>query len=331
MTKKWLYSVAVGTLLIAGEAMGITIHDVLSNGFWSAEQRGSYEYLMKTTGENVKRTDGKNPYKVLEDGTIEGMLIYTLKCPTITNNIRWKRKMWDHYILKKDGTSQYDDKVRLTANRNKTHKEKTLINERSDLIVTLDEGRRTNAVINGSTAYTVKPLKKDVRPMGPLVGDDWFPDSVEKTRNVVGLFYDTEENAVTNVISDNEAYITRTISQSGFIESYGYSAYPVNEDATLLRVYNTHITTDADHVYVDQTITENSTNNPFYNQQDTYQTQYTATFKKGQWKGSTETITYVTDQQAADWYLNYLKQKQTTQVSSHQPAHWTMNQRQNSR
>lgn len=55
--------------------------------------------------------------------------------------------------------------------------------------------------------------------MGPLVGDDWFPDSVEKTRNVVGLFYDTEENAVTNVISDNEAYITRTISQYGFIES----------------------------------------------------------------------------------------------------------------
>ena len=37
MTKKWLYSVAVGTLLIAGEAMGITIHEVLSNGFWSTD------------------------------------------------------------------------------------------------------------------------------------------------------------------------------------------------------------------------------------------------------------------------------------------------------
>ena len=45
MTKKWLYSVAVGVLLMAGEALGITVHDVLSNGFWSAEQRGTHEYL----------------------------------------------------------------------------------------------------------------------------------------------------------------------------------------------------------------------------------------------------------------------------------------------
>ena len=49
MTKKWLYSVAVGALLIAGEAMGVTVHDVLSNGFWSAEQRVDLVQLEQDT------------------------------------------------------------------------------------------------------------------------------------------------------------------------------------------------------------------------------------------------------------------------------------------
>ena len=45
--KKWLYGVALGALLIAGNAAGITVHEVLSNGFWSAntERRLTLEEL----------------------------------------------------------------------------------------------------------------------------------------------------------------------------------------------------------------------------------------------------------------------------------------------
>lgn len=47
MSKKWLYSVALGTLLVAGDAMGITVHEVLSHDFWSKEQKGTEFYLQQ--------------------------------------------------------------------------------------------------------------------------------------------------------------------------------------------------------------------------------------------------------------------------------------------
>ena len=327
MTKKWLYSVAVGALLIAGEALGITVHDVLSNGFWSAEQRGTHEYLDEATGHHAKTISIKTK-------VITGMasLIWMEKGPNL-NGIKWKGKFWANSCT--SGSALHGDyKEKLTATRNKTHKEKTWTYEQISAKNMHVPGsiEDTNIVMNSSATYTVKSLKKGARPMGPLVVDDWFSDSIEKTWGVDGRFYGTEEHAVTNIVSDNEAYITRTVEQTGYLDKYFYG-YPINEDASLLRTYNTHITTDDDHVYVDQTICENSTNNPEYNQQDAYQTQYIATFKDGRWRESTETITHTSNQQAADWYLNYLKQKQTTRVSSHQPDHWTMNQRprQNSR
>ena len=332
MSKKWLYSVAVGALLIAGEVLGITVHDVLSNGFWSAEQRGTHEYLDEATGHNSKCISSRKArYKETAEG-LEIIRGWTEKCPYL-GGIKWKRKVVEN-IVETPGTFQLKMKEKLIATRNKTHKEKTWNYEQKNEKTMRVPGstRHTNIVMNSSATYTVKPLKKGARPMGPLVVDDWFPNSIEKTWGVDGRFYGTEEHAVTNIVSDNEAYITRTVEQTGYLDKY-FSGYPVNEDASLLRTYNTHITTDDDHVYVDQTICENSTNNPLYNQQDAYQTQYVATFKKGQWKNSTETITQVSNQQGANWWLNYLKQEQTTRVSSQQPDHWTMNQRprQNSR
>ena len=315
MTKKWLYSVAMGALLMAGDAFGITVHEVLSNGFWSAEQRGTHEYLDEATGHHAKTISIKTK-------VITGMssLIWMEKGPNL-NGIKWKGKFW-YNGSGTITTQQGERKEKLTATRNKTHKEKTLTYEQISIKAMAVPGYsgKTNTVINSSATYTVKPLKKGARPMGPLVVDDWFPDSIEKTWGVDGRFCGTEEHAVTNIVSDNEAYITRTVEQTGYLDKYFYG-YPVNEDASLLRTYNTHITTDDDHVYVDQTICENSTNNPLYNQQDAYQTQYVATFKKGQWKNSTETITHTSNEQAADWYLNYLKQKQTTRVSSQKPDH----------
>ncbi len=334
MTKKWLYSVAVSALLMAGEALGITVHDVLSNGFWSAEQRGTYEYLDKATGHNSKYTSSNVKHKKTENG-IEATIGWTQSCPYLSG-IKWKRKVVEN-IVDTPGTFQLKMKEKLIATRNKTHKEKTWTYEQANeksMVVVPGSIEYTNIVMNSSATYTVKPLKKGARPMGPLVVDDWFQTNLEHTHGVDALFYGTEEHAVTNIVSDNEAYITRTVEQTGYLDKYFYG-YPINEDASLLRTYNTHITTDDDHVYVDQTICENSTNNPRHNQQDAYQTQYVATFKKGQWKNSTETITQVSNQQGANWWLNYLKQKQeqTTRISSQQPDRWTMNQRprQNSR
>ena len=327
MKKKWLYSAALGALLIAGNALGITVHDVLSNGFWSTQARGTYETLYDLTdGQNPAKSE-KEKEKTEADGARRLISIWTITSP-IVDGTHWKQKHW-YNGLETDEWRRITKKEKLIATRDKTHKEKTITNAQ----MTMDMMYRytsTNLVNNISSTYTVKPLKKDVRPMKPLVIDDWFPREIDRG-SMHSQFYGTEETAITNIISDNEVYITRTISQSGFIERFG--GYQIKEDASLLRTYNTHITTDADHVYVDQTICENSTNNPLYNQQDAYQTQYVATFKKGQWKSSTETITQVSNKQAANWYINYTKSQQTTQVSSHQPDHWTMNQRprQNSR
>lgn len=323
MTKKWLYSVAVGTLLIAGEAMGITVHDVLSNGFWSAEQRGSYEYLDKATGHHAKRVDKKFKAGEIEEGVYTASVIWTERGPKL-NDINWRGKFWYNYIMTPT-TDKITSKTKLNAIRNKTHKEKTLTCEQThtEIIETIDATYSTNSVMSSSSDYVVKPLKKDARPMGSFVVDDWFPDSMEKRWESEAKFCGTEENAITNVISDNEAYITRTVAQTGYI--YNHRREPINKDASLLRVYNTHITTDADHVYVEQEITEDTQNDPYYIRKNTYQTQYTATFKKGRWKGSTETITRIGNQQMADWYSEYLKpylrQNQTAVVSNQQPDH----------
>lgn len=137
--------------------------------------------------------------------------------------------------------------------------------------------------------------------MGPFVMDDWFPDRMTTTSHHRRRFFGTEHNAITNVISDNEAYITGTISQTGHIDEYDDEK--VDEDSSLLRTYTQHITTDADHVYVEQEITENAKNASMWDAQIIYQTQYTATFKKGRWKGETETISQTSNGQLADWRI----------------------------
>lgn len=169
----------------------------------------------------------------------------------------------------------------------------------------------TNNYITGSSTYKVKPRKKENRPMGPFVVDDWFPSAYEP--NGYGIqprFFGTEENAVTNIISDNEAYITRTISQSGMVDTIGN--VDINAPGSLLRTCNTHITTDENHVYVDQTITEDTISGvhgggPYENGKESWQSQYTATFKNGQWKGSTETITHVAKREISPWWWKYLQ------------------------
>ena len=156
MTKKWLYSVAAGALLMAGEALGITVHDVLSNGFWSVEQRGTEGYLTNVTAsaEKVKK------YKKTQDekGNWEVSKMRVIKS-SVAAPLRWKGKCWYDITIKDEFQRTYLQE-KLTANRNKTYKEKTFIDQWEE-INTMGMGESiTNRCIDGATGYVVKPLKK---------------------------------------------------------------------------------------------------------------------------------------------------------------------------
>ena len=301
MTKKWLYSVAVGALLIAGEAMGITVHDVLSNGFFSSEILETREHLARIT--DWKSFLKKEKMIQDEDGKEKRSFVYINKAYAM-ESVQWKNKS-----LIKQWTSE-DEKVKTWEDVGKLVARRPLYREKgiSDQYRQENYGSYflTNEYLKSTGVYTNKPCKKEARPVGPFVVEDWFPDKMATTSYKNCRFFGTEHNAVTNVISDNEAYITGTISQTGHIDKY--DGEKVNRPASLLRTYTQHITTDADHVYVEQEITENAQNAPQRNSQATWQTQYTATFKKGRWKGSTETFSQTQNSQLADWRLKQLSQ-----------------------
>ena len=77
MSKKWLYSVAAAALLIAGQAAGITIHDVLSNGFWSTQERATEMSLNAETTDNYKEKYKKETETPREDERVSGELSST--------------------------------------------------------------------------------------------------------------------------------------------------------------------------------------------------------------------------------------------------------------
>lgn len=303
MSKKWLYSAALGALLIAGNALGITVHDVFSNGFWSAEHRGTMDYLEKMVPHAVRTK--KERVKENEDGSC--VRSYILVQPSLgRHGVRWKAKSWCTDILTADELI-YNRTVKLT-DKQPGIKECTLMDKQEIEKYSMLYGMTTNIAINTRETYTVKPSERSARPMGPTVIDDWFQETMQSNKFCQYQFCGTEETATTNVVADNEAYITRTIRQSGYLNKF--FDVVIDEPSSLFRVYNTHITTDEDHVYVDQTISETSTNSDWLDYQNNYQTQYTATFNaKGRWKGATETITITQNAHASDWAMNYLKSK----------------------
>ena len=300
--KKWLYGVALGALLVAGNAAGVTVHEVLSNDFWSMEQRGTRENLAEVTGERGPKQ--KKYQRTFDQDTwiekIESCYVY--KGP-LTDKTRWKEKEWSDVTDGRDFYI-YDSVVTLTDQR-PIYREKTITKEHYESQGILDTYYSTNRYVNTQITYTGKPRQANVRPTGPYVVDDWFPDAMTTKSYQECRFFGTEHTAVTNVISDNEAYITGTISQTGHIDKY--KDKKVDQPASLLRTYTQHITTDANHVYVEQEITENTQNDPVYNSQNTYQTQYTATFKKGRWKGEKETISKVSQRDITSWCLKQLQ------------------------
>ena len=227
------------------------------------------------------------------------------------SHARWKNTSRVHYI---DFPFAFiaDENEKLAV-RHEESKEKTTIQLHS-LAKSIYYGDSTNIWVRVQTIYSNKPTKKDARPTGPYVVEDWFPDSMTNLYKRIALaasFYGTEHNAITNIISDNEAYITGTISQTGHIDEFREKI--VDEDASLLRTYTQHITTDADHVYIEQEIIENTQNDPVYNSQSTYQAQYTATFKKGHWKGEKETISKVSNRDMSQWLLDCINNQYRSQ------------------
>ena len=113
--KKWLYGVALGALLVAGNAAGVTVHEVLSNDFWSMEQRGTRENLAEVTGERGPKQK-KYQRTFDQDSWIEKIeSCYVYKGP-LTDKTRWKEKEWSDVTTGRDFYIS-DSVVTLTDHR----------------------------------------------------------------------------------------------------------------------------------------------------------------------------------------------------------------------
>ncbi|MBR5901611.1 hypothetical protein IKZ40_04610 [bacterium] len=292
--KKWLYGVALGALLVAGNVAGITVQEVLNTPY--EEYRGNSSDFFKIFKGYYRGKYNKESHTVDPDGTRRDSFLYTISCPKLVTT-RWKYKEW--YNGEENQTMYGIDNDELLKDVLRGEYKETTTTHRQEKYISDGIGT-TNYTKNIQETYTVKPLKKSAHPMSPLVVDDWFSDH-HTGMNLSANFYGTEHTAVTNIISDNEAYITGTIRQSGYINEY--YGFIVEEPTSLVRTYTQHITTDADHVYVTQDINEKS--QFFYNEERSFQTQYTAKYKKGRWKNVTETISNVAQGSALPWLINY--------------------------
>ena len=309
MSKRWLYSVAVGALLIVGEAMGVTVQDVLSNDFWSPSHRGTAAYMASLTEkEHVLPHSKTLMYKdrTKSDGT--GKFACADVSYASMGKIKWRNTNYLHTNIVKEQESfilYIRDKYKIKAVR-EAHKEKHKITRVATLLQ--DEKQwGQNSDENITTVYKDKIRQPDGKPIKPFVLENWFTEQMTNSWFLNGQLYETKDVAITNVVSDNEAYITRTIHQSGYL--YDWMGYPVNEDAFVLSTYTTHITTDEDHVYVTQDITEKFKNEFICvtDGENNYTTEYVATRKKGRWKTAQETITQTLKSETCPWYYDYKK------------------------
>ena len=283
-------------MLIAGSSAGITVQEVFSNGFFSSEHKGTYEYLSKIGS----RTKWKKRTETTENGyqKISFQQINTDR----TAERRWKSKQW---VVQLDNGINYieDIQLNLTCKR-KPYKEKETTQRHKDLqYCDIDYSQNETT----QTTYTNKIRGKNTRPIGPWELDDWFPSCMKSDEFRKTQFYGTEIDARTNIVSDFEAYITRTIKQTGYIDEW--LKYPVNVPSSMLRTYMTHITTDDDHVYIHQDIREVGKNCMSMDRQEDYTTDYTLTLKKGRCVREKETITKISQENISQWYQDYRKSR----------------------
>lgn len=298
--KKWLYSVALGALF-ASHAFAITTHEVLSNGWWSEDTRATHAYLDEIAPHpNINGKMKKLKVTTDENGNPKSTFVVVYKGPAVAGT-RWTARRSETRI-NADEYQSYDRTEKLTARRHKTYKEKSVDKEQQYGSTYL----LGDVLWNQQDTYTVKPLKKDARPMGGYVVEERFQDEMLFPLRQDFRFDGTQEEAITNFVSDSEAYITGTVRQSGYLNSF--MGYVIGEQASLLRKYTTQVTMDVNNVYVYRKITETTTNEGYSNVQRDYEINQVVTFDdKGRWKNSKETVTSTYKSETADWFKEYLK------------------------
>ena len=311
MNKKWLYSSALSVLLIAGEALGITVHDVLSNGFWSTQERATEMSLNAETTDNYKEKYKKETETPREDGSVEKSYLYTKKGKT-TNDVVWaqSKNYWG-----KTGTANPLENNQQTLKVVSRHRKEQSTSDEWKA-QTLMETCPTNIAEESVASYSFKPCGKGERPVAPFfMNTEWL---ARLTRQFYPSHCWPETlKTETNIVSDMEAQITGRLSRSSVLPAInpppeqmpinpgsGYGAWG---DARY--AFTKKITIEGNQVIIALDVNEFSSFT--HKVQGGIKTKYVATFgKNGQWKKSTEVVSQWRSGHANDWYTNYYRIKQ---------------------
>ncbi|GEM_PF-3753000 len=310
MNEKWLYSSALGVLLIVGEVLGITVHDVLSNGFWSTQERATEMSLNAETTDNYKEKYKKETETPREDGSVEKSYLYTKKGKT-TNDVVWAQSK--NYWGKTGTTNPLENNQQTLKVVSRHRKEQSTSDEWK--AQTLMETCPTNIAEESVAFYTFKPRKKDARPVLPYMPNtEWFANIANQYPG--HLWEQTARSYYTNFVSDTEAIVYGSITRSAglSLRKVGYPLKDPEHESPVFwtqakYTYDRKITVQDNKVIVEQNFNEDSTYE--HEIKGGIKTKYVATFgKNGQWKKSTEVVSQWRSGYANDWYTNYYRIKQ---------------------
>ncbi len=206
MNKKWLCSVAVGALLIAGEAFGITVHDVLSNGFWNTDSRCLASIDVSTEIQNVsKNKDFKKPiarcYKT-EEYTRIATKIFTLGKDKVGHH-RWKKTYFSDkksYYNPREEEIYINNVLDMRAPHSRQKQEATVYHKFWNYLPSITDYTTGTNVVN--SVYACKP--KGGHPVGPYT-ENWAHQEFAPAITFQYTLLSAEHNAITNIISDHEA------------------------------------------------------------------------------------------------------------------------------
>ena len=314
MSKKWLYSVAAGALLIAGQAAGITVHDVLSNGFWSSELRQTEESLNTATTDNYKEKY-KNEKTEEYEGLIKTSYLYKKKATT-TDGIKWSQKKY-----------QTDEKETATSNRTAVINQtiKTKLPKFKEQIMSYEIHSVgfvfppfSNYGDFERQDYSFKRRARNARPVHPFIFNNdtnWFFNTLDQFPH--GEIF-LEHVATTNITSDSNAHITGHFIAQSTLDKCELGLLPSDRVPSYIRFIDVHdrynyeigIQVAKNKVCIEQNITKDAVMT--YDLEYRCETKYIATFnKRDKWKKSTEHVESYRNFFADEWYQIYTqKQKE---------------------
>ena len=235
MNKKWLYSVAMGVLLLAGKIFGITAPEVLDMNF--NDYRNNEQDMRARTKYSERATKYKT--KTLPDGSLWSSYGSTAhSSPLYVAN--WMAKYKYSTVKSADGTEK-------TSQRDSTFKYNYLGNrEKSKITTVMIEQNDPSTgiyVFHGdrATAYTSSG-KGDPQGLIPI-SSEYFDENIKKLGGEVSK---SEHKATTNA-STSEVVIEGTIYREGIVpvgDSY--------ETAILTQDYTKSITTKGNTIMMTQ-------------------------------------------------------------------------------